>query len=40
MKNYCTDNNIKWEECGKIVVANKDFQKERLKNLFERGEEK
>ncbi len=37
MKNYCTENNIKWEECGKIVVANKDFQKERLKNLFERG---
>ena len=37
MKNYCTNNNIKWEECGKIVVANRDFQKERLKNLFERG---
>ena len=37
MKNYCTENNIKWEECGKIVVANKDVQEERLKNLFERG---
>ena len=37
MKKYCTENNIKWEECGKIVVANKTNQKERLENLFERG---
>ena len=36
MKKYCTENNIKWEECGKIVVANKNNQKERLENLFER----
>ena len=37
MKKYCTENNINWEECGKIVVATKNNQKERLKNLFERG---
>ena len=37
MKKYCTENNIKWEECGKIVVANENNQKERLENLFERG---
>ena len=23
MKKYCTENNINWEECGKIVVATK-----------------
>ena len=37
MKAYCKSNNIEWEECGKIVVATEDNQKERLTSLFERG---
>lgn len=37
MKNYCTNNSVKWEECGKIVVANNDNELNRLELLFERG---
>ena len=39
MKAYCKSNNIQWEECGKIVVATEDNQKDRLTSLFERGGE-
>ncbi len=37
MKSYCTNHNINWEECGKIVVANEATQKNSLENLFEIG---
>ena len=37
MKAYCKNNNIQWEECGKVVVATEYNQKERLACLFERG---
>lgn len=36
MKNYCNKNAIKWEECGKVVVAN-NKEKIRLNSLFENG---
>ncbi len=38
MKDYCTKNSIKWEECGKIVVAKHDNEINRLVNLLKRGE--
>ena len=38
LKNYCSKNNIKWEECGKIVVATELSELERLKKLFIRGQ--
>jgi len=37
MKAYCKSNNIEWEECGKVVVATENNQKERLEFLLERG---
>ncbi len=37
MKDYCKNNSIEWEECGKVVVATEDNQKNRLTSLFERG---
>lgn len=37
MKNYCTKNLIKWEECGKIVVAKDQNEINRLENLHIRG---
>ena len=37
MKNYCNDNNIKWDECGKIVVATENNEIERLEALYSRG---
>ena len=36
MKDYCNKNCIKWEECGKIVIANKN-QQNQLNSLFENG---
>ena len=38
MKNYCRNNSVKWEECGKIVVANNDNELKRLESLFARGQ--
>ena len=40
MKDYCKNNSIEWEECGKVVVATEDNQKNRLTSLFERGKKK
>ena len=37
MKSYCDKNSIKWEECGKIVIAKSTLEKNRLNELFERG---
>ena len=38
MKDYCTKNLIKWEECGKIVVAKNEHEINLLENLLIRGE--
>ena len=38
MKDYCTKNLIKWEECGKIVAAKHENEINRLENLLIRGE--
>ena len=37
LKNYCNENSIDWEECGKVVVATEQNEIERLENLFVRG---
>ncbi len=37
MKSYCKKFNINWIECGKIVVAKKESEEERLIRLFEKG---
>tara|TARA_B100000886_G_scaffold340036_1_gene307587 strand:+ start:16135 stop:17325 length:1191 start_codon:yes stop_codon:yes gene_type:complete len=37
MKSYCDKNSIKWEECGKIVIAKNALEENRLNELFERG---
>tara|TARA_S200000501_G_scaffold247848_1_gene232193 strand:- start:1663 stop:2853 length:1191 start_codon:yes stop_codon:yes gene_type:complete len=38
MKTYCNKNSIKWDECGKIVIANNSLEENRLSELFERGQ--
>ena len=38
LKDYCNKNSIKWEECGKIVVASELNEIERLEKLFIRGQ--
>ncbi len=37
MKSYCTKNDIPWEECGKVVIANEPNQLNSLGELFKRG---
>ncbi len=37
MKSYCTKNDIPWEECGKVVIANEPNQLNSLGELFQRG---
>ncbi len=37
MKEYCTQKNIPFEECGKIVVSTSSEEQERLQNLYTRG---
>lgn len=37
MKSYCKKHEIKWLECGKIVVAKNKAEEERLIKLFEKG---
>ncbi len=37
LKNYCNENSIDWEECGKVVVATELNEIDRLENLFARG---
>ena len=38
MKEFCTKNCIKWEECGKIVVAKDENEINRLEDLLTRGQ--
>jgi L-2-hydroxyglutarate oxidase len=35
--NFCEEHSIKYEKCGKLVVATEENQIEALNNLFERG---
>jgi L-2-hydroxyglutarate oxidase len=37
MINFCRDNNIKHEICGKIIIANNPLEEKQLDNLFKRG---
>ena len=37
MKEFCNENSISWEECGKVVVATEKNEIERLEKLYERG---
>ncbi len=39
LKEYCNNNSIKWEECGKVVVASEISEIDRLEKLFQRGKE-
>ena len=39
LKSYCSENSIKWEECGKVVVAVEFNESERLEKLLIRGKE-
>ena len=34
MKEYCDKNFIKWDECGKVVVATEENQLDRLENTY------
>ena len=34
LKDYCNKNSIKWQECGKVVVASELNEIERLEKLF------
>lgn len=34
---FCNENNIKYERCGKLVVATNNEEKERLNQLFKKG---
>lgn len=36
-KRFCEQNNIKFLECGKLIVATNDLECERLESLYERG---
>jgi len=38
MKSYCDKNAIKWDQCGKVVIAKNTLEETRLNELFERGE--
>lgn len=35
VRNYCTDNNLPYDQCGKVVVALNEVEEERLKKLFQ-----
>ncbi len=35
VRNYCTDNNLPYDQCGKVVVALNGVEEERLKKLFQ-----
>ena len=37
MKSYCKKNQIRWLECGKIVVAKNQAEEEKLIKLFQKG---
>lgn len=39
IKEFAMANNIKFEECGKLLVATNEVELERMKNLFERSKQ-
>ena len=38
MKSYCDENSVKWEECGKIVVATNNKELNGLESLLNKGQ--
>ncbi|WP_437205448.1 L-2-hydroxyglutarate oxidase [Planctomicrobium sp. SH664] len=37
MEQFCTEQEIPFELCGKVIVAIDDLERERLRNIYERG---
>jgi L-2-hydroxyglutarate oxidase LhgO len=37
LKAFCRDHGVRYEECGKIIVATSDAELPRLQNLYDRG---
>src|SRR3954453_8250135 len=37
MTDFCDKNSIKYDRCGKVIVATSDDEVPRLRNLYERG---
>ncbi len=35
VRNYCADNNLPYDQCGKVVVALNEIEEERLKKLYQ-----
>ena len=35
VRNYCADNNLPYDQCGKVVVALNEVEEERLKKLYQ-----
>jgi (S)-2-hydroxyglutarate dehydrogenase len=38
MKQFCDTHGIKWEGCGKVIVATEERELPRLQNIYERGQ--
>lgn len=38
MKQFCDTHGIKWEGCGKVIVATDEAELPRLQNIYERGQ--
>ena len=38
MKQFCDTHGIKWEACGKVIVATDEAELPRLQNIYERGQ--
>jgi len=38
MKQFCDTNGLKWEACGKVIVATDEKELPRLANIYERGQ--
>ena len=38
MKQFCDTHGIKWEACGKVIVATDERELPRLQNIYERGQ--
>jgi L-2-hydroxyglutarate oxidase len=38
MKQFCDTHGLKWEGCGKVIVATDDRELPRLQNIYERGQ--
>ena len=38
MKQFCDTHGIKWEGCGKVIVATDEAELPRLQTIYERGQ--